>query len=151
MRKFLIVFLLVGVAYAGGSIYEGYHLFNEVMASGENVLAVFKGKHMQIVRTDVGLITTKESVYMDLSKGNAYYISGVGQRSRIIDLTIRVYLEGLSGKETLVALDTMPGRVPSVRLIPTESCTYRVMVTAATMVAGYDEGYYFLAVGVLKL
>ena len=157
MRKLMFLGLVFMGVVNAGSVYESYHLFNEVMASGENVLNVFKKKEMEIVKVDVGRVSllVKESVYKDLSKGYTYYISVAGQRSRIENLWAWVYYIDPTGKETLVGLDTMTeiyprGIYPNIQVTPEFTGTYRVMVDVRKMVKGCDNGYYFMAIGALK-
>jgi hypothetical protein len=155
MKKLMFIgLLLMGAVSAGsgGGVYESYHLFNEVMASGENILGVLKTRHMEIVKVDVGSVnlSTKENVYKDLATGYAYYISVAGQRSRIANLHAKVYFLNPEGTETLIAQDTV-GNYPNIRVIPTLSGTYKVVVSVGSMVKGCERGYYFLAMGAIKL
>jgi hypothetical protein len=153
MKKLIMMFLLAGVVFAGGSVYESYVHFNEVMASGENVLSVFKKRRMDIVKVDIGRVSpvVSENVYKDLDKGYTYFISVAGQRSRIENLRAWVYLMDTTGKEILVGQDTTKGKYPNIQVTPVESGTYKVVVRVTSMVAGCTEGYYFMAIGAIKL
>ena len=165
MKKLIFLgLLLMGAVSAGsgGGVYESYFLFNEVMASGENILSVLKTRHMEIVKVDVGSVSlsTKECVYKDLSTGYSYFISMAGQRSRIANLHARVYFIDSKGPrrwwsrrgtENLIALDTV-GNYPNIKITPTLSGTYKIVVSVASMVKGCEgNGYYFLAIGAIKL
>jgi hypothetical protein len=154
-KKFLFLgIILIGVVSAG-DIYESYHLFNEVMASGEHVLGIFKTRKLEIIKVDVGTVSTstKENIYKDLSAGYVYYISVAGQRSKTENLQARVFYMDPKGSETLVGLDTAKGNYPNIKLTPAVSGTYKVVVSVASMVRDCESGraYYFLAIGVLKL
>jgi hypothetical protein len=153
MKKLIFLGLLFMGAVSAGSVYESYYLFNEVMASGENILSVLKTRHMEIVKVDVGSVglSTKECVYKDLSIGYSYFISMAGQRSRIANLHARVYFVDPKGTETFIALDTV-GNYPNIKITPTRSGTYKIVVSVASMVKGCEgNGYYFLAIGAIKL
>jgi len=154
MKKLMFFGVLFMGIVSAGSVFESYHLFNEVMASGEHVLGVFKNRQMEIVKVDVGTVglSMEEVIYKDLSTGYEYYISVAGQRSKTENLQARVYYMDFAGTETLIGLDTAKGNYPNIKVTPVISGTYKVVVSVKSMVKGceLDRAYYFLAIGALK-
>jgi hypothetical protein len=151
--KFLLFPLLFLVCAATlistGKYAESRALFREAMAEGAGIVRLMESQDLEVVKVDMDLVNTavNKQTLKVLSTDFTYFITAVGQPSRIEDLDIALYYLN-DGNATLVDKDQEADNSPVIKFKPYVAGTYVIQIIAAKMKKGYEQsmGFYFLTI-----
>lgn len=136
----ICILLSIGQAVKASDMYD-------IIQKGQSVISLLEYLDEEIVRSEYDLIhkNSPKVIYRTLSSDYTYTISGFASDDRIEDLDIVVYKK-VNGEWVEEARDIKIDATPVVKVKPSYTREYKIVLKAYSWKAGYNVSCYGLIV-----
>ena len=144
MKKNFILFLLcilpIGQVAKASGMYD-------LIKKGQLIISLLEGQDEEIVRAEYDLVhkNSPKTIIRTLSSNYTYTITGFAQSDRVEDLDIVVYKK-IDGSWVEETKDTKTDATPMVRINPSYTREYKIVLKVYSWKSDYDVSCYGLIV-----